>query len=359
MAGLGAGEYKDVAQKTINVWVAKSKSLRIVIFGKTGAGKSSLINTLFERQVAKEGDTIYAETKVVSNYTKMITLTVNDIYVTLWDTPGLKDPYSDGEETIRNIRDNCGSRDIDLFVYCTRFDQTRLGQDDVDCIRDITKAFGDGIWKRAMFALTFANQASIPPSNKTQNIQEYFQSREKEWRDGLRRLLKMNVNLGEMPAGRIDHIPVVATGYRDLPLPDGRNWFTDFWEACLLQVKFFNIPALIQASGDRAKRDAERAVMARIVGQRLQEIGDRLTQELSEVEFTDASSELPRVVATAQWSDLLIAAVQQTSQGVTLEEQFTRGIGNTVAQYKTAGLLIVAGIAVMCVLYHVYHSNKK
>jgi ABC-type dipeptide/oligopeptide/nickel transport system ATPase subunit len=351
----------DEAQKLINAWVDKSKSLRIVIFGKTGAGKSSLINTLFEEQMAKEGNTLYAETKVVSSYTKMITLTVNDVHVTLWDTPGFKDPFSDGEETIKNIRDNCDIHDIDLFVYCIRFDQTRLGQDDVDCIRDITKAFGDKIWKRALFTLTFANQAKIPPSSKIQNIQEYFQSREREWREGLHQLLKMNVNVGEIPVGKIDSIPVVATGYRDLPLPDGRNWFAHFWEACLLQVKIATMPALIRATGDRVKGETERAITARIVGLRLQEIGDRIAQELSEAEFMDYSDEVPRVVATAQWSVFLIEAIQQATRGVTLEVQLTRSIGNTVAQYKTSGLLLVAGIAIVtvCVLYHAYRSNKK
>ena len=352
---------KDEAQKIINVWVDKSKSLRIVIFGKTGAGKSSLINTLFEKQLAKEGNTLYAETKVVSSYTKMITMTVNDVCVTLWDTPGFKDPFSDGEETIKSIKDSCGVNDIDLFVYCTRFDQTRLGQDDVDCIRDITKAFGDGIWKRALFTLTFANQAKIPPSSKTQNIQEYFQSREEEWRKGLHQLLKMNVNTGEMPVGRIDSIPVVATGYRDLPLPDGRKWFAHFWEACLLQVKIATMPALIRAAGDRAMGERERTITARIVGLRLQEIGDQIAKELSEAEFTDSSDELPQVVATAQWSDLLIEAIQQANRVASLEEQITRRVGSTLAQYKTTGLLLVAGVAVVTVfiLYRAYCSSKK
>jgi predicted GTPase len=167
------------AQRTVDVWVNRSKSLRVLVFGKTGAGKSSLINTLFGDEVAREGDTLYSETKVVRCYTRMITLIVNDVHITLWDTPGLKDPFSDGKETIKEIGEKCGIHDIDLFVYCTHFDQTRLGQDDVDCIRDITKAFGDGIWKRALFALTFVNQATIPPSNKTQNLQEYFQFRER------------------------------------------------------------------------------------------------------------------------------------------------------------------------------------
>ena len=289
----------------------------------------------------------------------MITVTINDICVTLWDTPGLKDPFSDGEKAIKEIREKCDIRDIDLFVYCTRFDQTRLGQDDVDCIRDITKAFGDGIWKRALFALTFANKATIPPSSDVQSLQEYFQSCEEQWSEGLHRVVRENVDLREIPVGKIDSIPVIATGYRGLPLPDGRNWFTDFWEACLLQVKFFTIPALIRATGDRVKGKLERAVTARVIGQRCADIGDGITQELkAEIMRTDSSEQqethvqLPQVVATAQWSDMLIEATQSNQP---LTRQLARGIGHTLTQHKLS--LLIAGIAALCVLYLQYYSK--
>ena len=349
------------AQKTVNVWVARSKSLRIVIFGKTGTGKSSLINTLFDEHVADEGDTIYAETKIINSYTKTITIIVNDVRVTIWDTPGLKDPYSDGEKTIKEIGNQCG--DIDLFVYCMHFTQRRLGQDDIDCIRDITKAFGDGIWKRALFALTFANEATVPPSNKTQNLQEYFQSREKEWRKGLHKAIRENTNPWEIADGKINSIPVVATGYRDIPLPDGRNWFAEFWRACLSQVKFFTIPALIRVTGDRANGEAERDITARVVGQRLAEIGDHIAQVLESEMHTDNSQEhetLPRVTATAQWFDILIEAIQNDQSLGTLAGQLvSRGIGHTLAQHKTSLFLVASVAVILFITYQVYRSSKK
>ena len=40
-------------QKLIYAWVFGSKSLNILIFGKIGAGKSSLINTLLKEHVAE------------------------------------------------------------------------------------------------------------------------------------------------------------------------------------------------------------------------------------------------------------------------------------------------------------------
>jgi energy-coupling factor transporter ATP-binding protein EcfA2 len=355
------------ARRTVNVWVDRSKSLRVLVFGKTGAGKSSLINTLFGDEVAREGDTLYSETKVVRCYTRMIALIVNDVHITLWDTPGLKDPFSDGRETIKEIGEKCGIGDIDLFVYCTRFDQTRLGQDDVDCIRDITKAFGDGIWKRALFALTFANQATIPPSNTTQTLQEYFQLREKEWKKGLHRIIKDNVNPmgGELSVGKIDAIPVISTGYGDRPLPGGTNWFVNFWAACLSQVKFFTIPALIRAASDRVQSKLERAITARIVGQRVAEVGDHIRQELEAEMQTDEPGNhepeqaLPpqlRIVATMEWADILIEAIQNDLQ--TRTTPFIQTFGHTLAQHKTGLLLsLVAGVAIVCILHQLYRKQ--
>ena len=217
---------KSQAMVRIDQWVASSKSLHIAVFGMAGTGKSSLINTLLCEQVATEGDTLDVETKAIDSYTKTINLVkvVNGVRVTLWDTPGSLDPKCQLKEIDH----------IDLLVYCINFNQSRLGWGEVDYIQHITNAFGDEIWKRALFALTFGNMATLPLYNKTQSFREYFQSRKEEWRKTLHQIVKKSVkfNHGEI-SSNIDDIPVVVTGYKDFPLPDDSYWFTDFWEACL------------------------------------------------------------------------------------------------------------------------------
>ena len=93
--------------------------------------------------------------------------------MTLWDTPSLRDPFGDKDETaVAAILDACP--DVDLFLFCTQMDQIRLGKDDDDAISTLTDILGEGIWKRAIFALTFANKMS-PPSG--QPSPDYLMSR--------------------------------------------------------------------------------------------------------------------------------------------------------------------------------------
>lgn len=371
MAAADTSHCKEEFQRTVNVWVTQSKSLRILIFGKTGTGKSSLINTLFSEEVAKEGHSIRSETVAVECYTKTISVVVNDVRVTLWDTPGLKDPNTDCKRTIREIEEKCLT-DVDLFVYCTRFDQSRLGQDDVDCIRNITRAFGGAIWKRALFALTFANKTSVPPSSQA-TLEEFFKSRESQWRDALLGIVKDNVKPDEMPIGKIESIPVIPTGYRDQRLPGDKPWFTDFWVACLLRVNFFSIPALIRASSDRVKSEAERAIAGRVVGQRCAELGDNMDTsrgEMSELESAIVGRVIGQRVATrggrinsallednkeeegqlvegvdsSQMMHYLVTAIREDQES--LRTRFFRWAGNTWTDYGTYALFAAAGVGI-------------
>lgn len=196
---------------------------------------------------------------------------MEDVGVTIWDTPGLKDPDSDGEKTIKEIREKCGNQGIDLFVYCTQFDQPRLEKDDVDCIRDITKAFGGGIWKRALFALTCANKVtSVPPSVTDKTLSEYFQFRLEQWEEALHHFVKENA---KEISDQVHRIPVIPTGYispdKNLPLPDNRWWPLQFWFACIKRVNYFALPAATRVVNVMLNNQTERAAFTGVLEERI------------------------------------------------------------------------------------------
>ncbi|XP_059211380.1 GTPase IMAP family member 4-like [Centropristis striata] len=74
--------------------MAVSDTKRIVILGKTGAGKSSVANTIFGEKLFKIGDTAKSETSVCQAKTK----SVNGRSISLIDTPGFFDTDRPEEE---------------------------------------------------------------------------------------------------------------------------------------------------------------------------------------------------------------------------------------------------------------------
>ena len=318
-------------QKLIYAWVFGSKSLNILIFGKIGTGKSSLINTLLKEQVAEEGEGIYSKTKEVESYTRTIRpieTIINDVRVTLWDTPGLRDPFTDGKKTMGAISEVCCN--VDLFIFCTRLDQARLSQDDVDAIRDLTAALGESIWKRAIFALTFANKTR--PSSGHPDP-DYLPSRVTEWQSGLHDLVRTQVeNIVSST------IPVIPTGYKEEPLPGGRKWFTPFWEACLARVRYNSLPALLRVNKDGwLDPETRHRIASRVIAHRLKEIGDVVEDDID-------PELIPKKVDPVQMLDVVADAIQSDEENI-ISQTFRR-VGLAWESYGTPAL-VVAGVAVV------------
>ena len=109
--------------------IAKLKNLKtnVMIVGGTGCGKSSTINALFEKKVAKVGDTPNSETMTIDKYE------LGNLI--LWDSPGLGDGKEADQKHSKAIIDklmekgNDGNGLIDLVLVVIDASVRDMGTD--------------------------------------------------------------------------------------------------------------------------------------------------------------------------------------------------------------------------------------
>ncbi|XP_022625642.1 GTPase IMAP family member 7-like [Seriola dumerili] len=127
---------------------------RIVIVGKSGAGKSSLANTIFGDQVFQTDNS----PKSGTTKCKAVTKSVNGRRITLIDTPGLFDTNKSEEELkpeiVRCITECAPGPHAFLIV----FKVDRFTEQEQDVINRISQYFSEAVLKYAVILFTHGDQ---------------------------------------------------------------------------------------------------------------------------------------------------------------------------------------------------------
>ena len=144
-------------------------SLNILVCGRTGVGKSSLINNLVGKEVCKvndpglEGGNLNGGTTEVSE----IKANTDNVSVTIYDSPGLLCGLQDGaadERYLQNMYDKC--KDVDLVLYCMEMTASHYTAAEIRATWLITRRFQPEFWNRCVLVMTKANMVQIPPNQK-------------------------------------------------------------------------------------------------------------------------------------------------------------------------------------------------
>ena len=226
--------------------------MRILVTGKTGQGKSSLINGILGAKVAVEG----ARASRCTTEVEMFCKTIHGVPIKAFDSPGLQDCTANEEEYIQGMKAKCG--ELSLVLYCTKMINTRLTDDDKHAMRKLTEAFGEKFWEYAVFVLTFANKEDCErKDDRDEDIPEPDDDDDEGWKELIKQRFegRLKIREGEIKTFLItevgvspdiaNRVPVVPTGdnkkVRKNPnpynLPDRDDWFNTFWEKCCQRVK--------------------------------------------------------------------------------------------------------------------------
>lgn len=232
-------------KEKLKEWIEGSRSLRVLVTGKTGVGKSALVNGIVGKYIAIEGETLDPQTASVEKYQQRI----QDVDVEIFDSPGLQDGTAREKEYLADMELKC--KHVDLILYCVKMDDPRFYEDDKQAISKITGAFGIDFWKNAICVLTFANKVQQPIKKNTtpMDAQKYFQKKIEDWQRVFCREL---VTINGVDKRIAEVIPIVPTGHYTEPcLPDRESWLGELWFTCLDRVADDAKPAFLKINWSR------------------------------------------------------------------------------------------------------------
>jgi GTPase Era involved in 16S rRNA processing len=150
---------------------------KFLLFGRTGVGKSSFVNTTFGDYIAETSE-FEACTKFVEHYAYDTPLG----NVSLIDTPGLaEDDEACDEAYLSLVKAKVDLDEIYATIYVSRLNETRFRPDEKRTLRLLTNRLGASIWNRSILVLTFA--ASVPEEQREEatsmrilHIEEFLQT---------------------------------------------------------------------------------------------------------------------------------------------------------------------------------------
>ena len=207
------------------------KSINILVTGKTGSGKSTLINALNveEERQAKEGHTCTSTVEASKGKTA----------VRFWDCPAPRDGSKDQRKYLKEMKEFCSDRD--LTIYCCKMADTRLvsGNDEVRTMKQLTKAFGPEFWTTTLIVLTFANVTHMIDKDwdflSEEERLRVFESRIELWKAVIRDVLTRDIGV---PGEIVQAIGIVPAGYYRMPhLPGYKFWLSNLWVHCLCTIQ--------------------------------------------------------------------------------------------------------------------------
>ena len=247
----------DRIRKLNDETCTKSPCLRILLIGKTGVGKSSLINALFDdpdRASVGDGDS-------TTDNVKEHELKVDGVSITVVDTPGLdKLSGKEGKDYLEKVKSEYDRADLVLFCFQMI---VHVRHDDWKTMKFLRTNFGERLMAKMVVVLTFANL--VQPRGSQTDPEKAFQMKF----ESVKEVLKERMIAAGYSEKMIEHTQFVAAGdpfSRSLPaLADYRDdWVNGFIVGCLKSGITDNVKAALLRT--RWKAWAANATMGGTIG---------------------------------------------------------------------------------------------
>ena len=213
------------------------EKMKILVFGITGVGKSTLLNTLLGQKVFEVGG---PETKTLDAVTTAVTSVCTSIQgfnFEIFDSPGLQDGTDNDRKYLDDMHKEC--KDVTMVFYCIDMTITRWDDRHSKTIELFTETFGLDMWKKTILVLTKANmlRPTTAGSDEKSLCKNTFETLEKMLKDKLTQLgvpEEVSTNIPAVAAGSDNerYIPYVSKTITGESTQRHQNFLLELWVTC-------------------------------------------------------------------------------------------------------------------------------
>lgn len=213
----------------------------VLLIGKTGNGKSTLINSFFNKNIINTSENVSRGrlTKTVQRYLGGI----NGVNFVIYDTPGLT---SGRDEDVSTFTEEVKRYpDHHLTLLCINMTEARLTtcSPDVRVMQVLTDIRGKDSWKHTAIILTFANSIpsiQIQPNDDVRETRSIYESELEACENAIRKVLETEIDL---PSDIVKAIPIHPAGhYKVCTLYGEEHWLRNLWQGSFRGIDTSCIP---------------------------------------------------------------------------------------------------------------------
>lgn len=228
-------------------------SCTILVLGKTGVGKSALINSILKNEMSHTDAFDIGTDRI-----REIVGVIDGVVLRVLDTPGLSTSVMDqgaNRKLLSSIKKHVKKHPPDVVLYVDRVDLQTRNFNDIPILTSITETLGRAIWQKVVRALTHAGSAPPEgPSGAQLNYETYIAQQVNATQRAIH-MATQDMTLSNPVALVENHASCKTNQGGELVLPNGIAWRPNLLLLCY-SVKIMSEVYSVLKPDDLALSDA-------------------------------------------------------------------------------------------------------